>query len=237
MRAQVKFSFLTLLIVIVVVACSAPQPDQSGNVRHRIASAYGSESFHRIEVIEYTFNVQIGDKHIKRSWIWWPQVEQVEFKGGADQEPMLYNRLELGQNSPQDEKQVDAWFINDNYWLLFPFHLAWDQQATVEDTGHRDLPMGQGTAKCVVVSYPKTGGYTAGDVYELFVDENHMLTQWVYRRGGSATPTRITTWEEHRKLGPLMVSLNHHGDDGKFRVWFTDVAVKLHGSFDKIEAE
>ena len=214
MRAQIKFSFLTLLIVIVVIACSAPQPDQHGNVRQRIASAYGSESFHRIEVIEYTFNVRIGDKHIKRSWIWWPQVEQVEFKGGADQEPMLYNRLELGQNPPQDEKQVDAWFINDNYWLLFPFHLAWDQQATVEDTGHQDLPMGQGTAKCVVVSYPETGGYTAGDVYELFVNENHMLTQWVYRRGGSATPTRITTWEEHRKLGPLMVSLDHHGDDG-----------------------
>ena len=237
MRAQVKHFIAALLIVIVAVACSTPRPDPNDNVRHRIAGAYGSESFHRIEVIEYTFNVRIGDKHIQRSWIWWPQVEQVEFIGGADKEPVLYNRLELGQNPPQDIKQVDAWFINDNYWLLFPIHLAWDQQATVEDTGHRDLPMGQGTAKCVVVSYPKTGGYTAGDVYELFLDENHMLTQWVYRRGGSVTPTRITTWEEHRKLGPLMVSLDHNGDDGKFRVWFTDVAVKLHGSFEKIEAE
>ena len=237
MRAQVKFSYLTLLIVIVIAACNTPQPKPTGDIRHQIAGAYGSESFHQIEVIEYTFNVQIGDKHIKRSWIWWPQVEQVEFKGGADQESTLYNRLELGHDPPQDVKQVDAWFINDNYWLLFPIHLAWDQQATVEDTGHRDLPMGQGTAKCVVVSYPKTGGYTAGDVYELFVDENHMLTQWVYRRGGSATPTRITTWEEHRKLGPLTVSLDHYGDNGKFRVWFTDVTVKLHGSFEKIKAE
>ena len=237
MRDAFKHSILALLIVIVVAACSTPQPTPTGDVRRQIAGAYGSESFHRVEVIEYTFNVQIGDKHIKRSWIWWPQVEQVEFKGGADQESTLYNRLELGQNPPQDIKQVDAWFINDNYWLLFPFHLAWDQQATVEDTGHRDLPMGQGTAKCVVVSYPRTGGYTPGDVYELFVDENHMLTQWVYRRGGSATPTRITTWEEHRRLGPLVVSLNHHGDDGNFRVWFTDVAIKLHGSFEKIKAE
>ena len=176
MRAQIKFYIAALLIVIVVAACSTPRPDPKDTVRHRIAGAYGSESFHRIEVIEYTFNVRIGDKHIQRSWIWWPQVEQVEFIGGADKEPVLYNRLELGQNPPQDIKQVDAWFINDNYWLLFPFHLAWDQQAIVEDTGHRALPMGQGTAKCVVVSYPKTGGYTAGDVYELFVDENHMLT-------------------------------------------------------------
>ena len=237
MRALIKFSILTAVIAIAVTACSTPQPAQTSDVRHQIAGAYGSESFNRVEVIEYTFNVQIGDKHIQRSWIWWPQVEQVEFISGTDQESKMYNRLELDQSPPADIKQVDAWFINDNYWLLFPLHLALDQQATVEDTGHQNLPLGQGTAKCVVVSYPKTGGYTAGDVYELFLDENHIITQWVYRRGGSATPTRITSWEDNRKLGPLMVSLDHRAGDGKFRVWFTDVAVKLHGSFEKIEAE
>lgn len=237
MRAQIKLSILMLLIVVVVIACSTPQPAQTGDMRLQIAGAYGSESFHRIEVIEYTFNAQIGDKHIQRSWTWWPQVEQVEFKRDSGQESMMYNRLELGRNPPQNVKQIDAWFINDNYWLLFPIHLAWDQQATVEDTGDQDLPMGHGSARCVVVSYPKTGGYTAGDVYELFVDENHLLTQWVYRRGGSATPTRITSWEDNRRLGPLTVSLDHRGDDGKFRVWFTNVAVKLSGSSEKIEAE
>jgi hypothetical protein len=237
MRALIKFSILTAVIAIAVTACSTPQPAPTSDVRHQIAGAYGSDSFSRVEVIEYTFNVQIGDKHIQRSWIWWPQVEQVEFISGTDQESTMYNRLELDQNPPADIKQIDAWFINDNYWLLFPLHLAWDQQATVEDTGHQNLPLGQGTAKCVVVSYPKAGGYTAGDVYELFLDENHIITQWVYRRGGSVTPTRITTWEDNRKLGPMMVSLDHRTDDGKFRVWFTDVAVKLHGSFEKIEAE
>jgi hypothetical protein len=237
MRVRDKLSILTLLIVIVAIACSAPQPAPMGDIRHQIAGAYGSESFHRIEVIEYTFNVQIGDKHIRRSWIWWPQVEQVEFKGGDDPETMLYNRLELGQDPPQNVQRVDAWFVNDNYWLLFPIHLAWDQQAAMEDTGHQELPMGRGSAKCVVVSYPQTGGYTPGDIYELFVDENHVLTHWIYRRGGSATPTRITTWEDNRKLGPLTISMDRHGDDGKFRVWFTDVAIKLSGSFEKIKAE
>jgi hypothetical protein len=237
MRALLNFANISVLMVGLVIACSTDQPVQTRDVRHQIAGAYGSDSFNRIEVIEYTFNVQKGDKHIQRSWVWWPRVEQVEFKGGTGQESMIYNRLELGQNPPQNVRQVDAWFINDNYWLLFPIHLAWDQQATVEDTGHKDLPMGQGSAKCVVVSYPKTGGYTAGDIYELFVSEDHLLTQWVYRRGGSATPTRITTWEDNRTLGPLRVSLNHRGDDGKFRVWFTNVAVKLSGSVEKIKAE
>jgi hypothetical protein len=237
MRALFKFLIIFSLNIGLFSSCSSDQPNQTGDVRQQIARAYGSDSFHQIEVIEYTFNVQIGDKHIQRSWVWWPRVEKVEFKSGSAQESMQYNRQELGHNPTQNVKKVDAWFINDNYWLLFPIHLAWDQQATVEDTGHQDLPMGQGSAKCVVVSYPKTGGYTAGDVYELFVDENHLLIQWVYRRGGSTTPTRITSWEDHRMLGPLTISLNHRGDDDKFRVWFTNVAVKLSGSQKKIKAE
>ena len=69
------------------------------------------------------------------------------------------------------------------------------------------------------------------------MDENHLLPQWVYRRGGSPTPTRITTREDNRKLGPLRVSLNHRGDDGRFRVWFTNVAITLSGSPEKIEAK
>ena len=237
MRALFNFLIICMLNVGLFSSCSTDQPIQTADVRHQIAKAYGSDSFDRIEVIEYTFNAQIGKKHIQRSWVWRPREETVEFKSGSGQESMQYNRRELGQNPPQNVKQVDAWFINDNYWLLFPIHLAWDQQATVEDTGHQDLPIGEGAAKCVVVSYPKTGGYTPGDVYELFVDENHLLTQWVYRRGGSATPTRITTWEDNRRIGPLTVSLDHRGDDGKFRVWFTNVALKLSGSSERIEVK
>ena len=237
MRTLSIFLIIIFLNAGLFSSCSTDHPVQTGDVRQQIARAYGSNSFYQIEVIEYTFNVKIGDKYIQRSWVWWPRVEKVEFISGSGQESMQYNRRELAQNPPQNVKQIDAWFINDNYWLLFPIHLAWDQQAAVEDTGDRELPMGQGSAKCVVVSYPKTGGYTAGDIYELFVDENHMLTQWVYRRGGSPTPTRITSWEDHRRLGPLTISLNHRGDDGKFRVWFTNVAIKLSDSLEKIEAE
>jgi hypothetical protein len=232
MQALLKFVVIPMLIFGIIAGCSTPQPSAPKDIRHRLAEAYGSESFSRVEVLEYTFNVQIGEKQIRRSWIWWPQVNQVTFKAGADQGAMSYNRLELDENSPQDLKQIDAWFINDNYWLLFPIHMMWDRQAKVEDTGHRKRPIGEGTAKCVVVTYPATGGYTPGDVYELFVDNEYMITEWIYRRGGSETPSRITSWEDHREAGGLTFSLDHHGNDGKFRLWFTDVAVKLHGSFD-----
>jgi hypothetical protein len=89
--------------------------------------------------------------------------------------------------------------------------------------------MGQGEADCVVVTYPSEGSDTPGDVYELYLDQDSRLTQWIYRRGGSEIPTRIATWDDHRYLGPLVFALNHQGDDGDFRVWFTQVGVKLAG--------
>ena len=232
MQAHLKSVVILLLIFGLITGCSTSQPSAPKDIRHRIGEAYGAESFRRVEVLEYTFNVQIGEKRISRSWVWWPQVEQVTFKGGSNQGALTYNRLELDENPPQDLKQIDAWFINDNYWLLFPIHMIWDRQAKVEDTGHRKRPIGEGTAKCVVVTYPAAEGYTPGDIYELFVDNEYMITEWVYRRGGSQTPSRITSWEDHREAGGLIFSLNHHGNDGKFRLWFTDVAVKLHGSSD-----
>jgi hypothetical protein len=81
-----------------------------------------------------------------------------------------------------------------------------------------------------VVTYPPNGGYTPGDVYELFVGEDGRIVQWVYHHGGAAKPTLVATWEENRHLGPLMVSLNHRSAEREIRVWFTGVAVKLAGS-------
>jgi len=51
-------------------------------------------------------------------------------------------------------------------------------------------------------------------------------------RGGSQKPTLATNWDNYKKAGPLLISLDHPGTkDGKpIRVFFTDVAVKLASS-------
>jgi hypothetical protein len=129
-------------------------------------------------------------------------------------------------------KKVDAAFINDQYWLLFPFHLVWDQQTTVADVGRQPMPIGGQTARSVVVTYPPSGGCTPGDVYELFIGPDNRLIQWIYRKGGSIEPTRVATWQDFRKVGPLTLALDHQGPNADFRVRFSDVAVKLKGSDD-----
>lgn len=227
-KPEFKF-FIVVLLAIGISACAGLSKERPMNVRQNIAESYGLQHFGEVEKLQYTFNVKKGEDHLYRFWIWEPRLDRVTFKGMDYQEAVTYNRSEIGDDTPERLKKIDAWFINDNYWLLFPFHVAWDTNTKVENLGRRKLPMGDGSARCVVVTYPAAGGYTPGDVYELYLDNYNRLTQWVYRRGGSEKPTRITTWEDHRKVDALTFSLNHLGEDRNFRVWFTNVGVKMAG--------
>jgi len=222
--------FMVVLLISGLAACAGGNGESREiAVRQRIAQSYGFQYFDQIEQVQYTFNVRNGDKHARRFWIWEPKLDKVTFDGMDYKDPITYYRKDLQTNPSNQLKNIDAWFINDNYWFLFPFHVALDTHAKVEDVGRKKLPMGDGEAACVAVTYPAEGDYTSGDVYELYLDENFRLVQWIYRRGGSETPTRIATWDVHRYLGPMVFSLNHQGNDGNFRIWFTQVGVKMAG--------
>jgi hypothetical protein len=224
-------AFMVTIILFGLSACAGPDKEtRRMTLRESIGNAYGVNYFSRVEQIQYRFNVMIGEKQISRFWIWEPKLDRVTFKGMNYQEAVTYHRHEIDTTASSALKKVDAWFINDNYWLLFPFHVVWDNDLTLEETGRQKLPLGDGSARCAVITYPASGGYTPGDVYEIFLDGNYRLMQWIYRRGGSTEPTRITTWENYRQAGPLMLSLDHRAADESFRVWFTGVGVKMTGS-------
>lgn len=230
MKNFLRLTYLLVSLISAVALQGALSPALAEDVRQRIAVSYGIDHFDQVEQIQYTFNVKFGDKSVTRFWIWEPKVDKVTFKAGSSQEFISYNRQEINDASSEKLKQIDAWFINDNYWLLFPFRVAWDSRVKVEDIGSQELPRVGGRARCIVVTYPSTGGYTPGDVYELFLDDEYKLTHWVYRRGGSPERNRITTWEDYRRVGPLTLSLMHQGPEGNFRLWFTNVGVKMVGS-------
>ena len=221
--------FVTTLSLPLSTGCHW-QPSHT-TVAQRIGNAYGVENFHQVEELRYTFNVQLGEKQISRSWGWQPAADRVVFNGSSAQGgPLTYERRTLQAQPTADLKKVDAWFVNDLYWLLFPFQIAWDATAEVkQESGRHKLPIGPGEAEKVIVTYPPTGGYTPGDVYELYIDADYRILQWIYRKGGAPEPTRISTWEDQLRFGPITIALDHQGPDKNFRVWFTDVAVKLAG--------
>ena len=83
---------------------------------------------------------------------------------------------------------IDPGFFNDQYKLLFPFHLIWDTGATVEDAGMQKLPLGKGKARKVVMKYPVQRRLTPGDTWELYVGPTDRIRELLFRHGGSAKP-------------------------------------------------
>ena len=229
---RVKVLWIGGLVLALLGGCAGmPRVDSP---RDQLADAYGLKNFDQVEELRYTFNVQLPDRVISRAWSWEPKRDRVTFRGTPEQGGTVsYERSILAGQASEPIKKVDPWFVNDNYWLLFPLRLNWDRSATVAaDENPAPLPIGAGQARRVIVRYPSNEGYTPGDVYELFIGASGRIEQWVYRKGGDPKPTRITTWEDYRRVGPLTLSLDHRGPDGGFRVWFTDVAVRLAGQTD-----
>jgi hypothetical protein len=130
------------------------------------------------------------------------------------------------------KEDIDPGFLNDNYWLILSFHIVWDTDAIVEDTGMQKLPLEQGSAEKVVVKYPSDGGYSSGDSWELYVGPDGRIEEMAYRAGGPAKHVVTATWAGYEKAGPLLVSLEHRGTNNgqPAHVFFSNVAVKLTGS-------
>jgi hypothetical protein len=229
--------FCALTAFLALSGCAALQRTRSP--LDRVVEAAGLERFDQVDALRYTFNVKIGDKVTQRGWLWEPRRDRVTFYGTPEQGgTVTYERAGLAAPGAEALRQVDAWFINDNYWLLFPLRVHWDKAVVVaEDRAPVELPLGGGRARRIVVSFPPTGGYTPGDIYEIFVDEASRIAQWVYRKGGDTKPTRVTTWEGYRRFGPFWLALDHQGPGAGFRVWFTDAGVRLAGESGWREGE
>jgi hypothetical protein len=249
-RSQ-KIRFLVLgVLVLAAASCaqkrsSVPEPTATtgGSVSERIAKAYGLDSFGQIEAIRYTWNAQFPGVNVSHSWVWEPKNNKVSYDGkDKDGKPVKvsYMRSELSSQPDAVKNEVDPAFVNDNYWLLFPFHAHWDTSATVTDQGMQQLPLGNGSAELVRVKYPSEGGYTPGDTWDLYLGKDNRVEQFVYRRGGPKKPSVvITTWEGYKKAGPLLISTDHHGtaDGNPVRIFISDVSVKLTGSENWVNAQ
>jgi hypothetical protein len=231
------FGILPLILPVTSWAGQRPA------IAEQMAKTYGLDSFGQIEGIRFTFDAELPGVKLSRSWEWHPKTDTVSYQGKDETgKPVTatYRRSQLGSQGDATKTQIDPAFINDQYWLVLPFHVIWDGSATVTDQGMHKLPLGGGTAEQVVMKYPSHGGYAPGDTWELYVGPDKRVQQMVYRRGGTGEPRIVVaTWEGHKQAGPLLISTDHHGTaDGKpFRLSISDVSVKVTGSERWINAQ
>jgi hypothetical protein len=177
-------------------------------------------------------------------WEWEPKTNKVSYEGkdkAGKPVKVTYDSSQLGSQSDQVKNEVEPAFVNDNYWLLFPFHAYWDKSATITNAGTKKLPIGTGSATLVSVKYPaEAGGYTPGDTWDLYVGKDNRVQAMVYHRGGSTKPSVVVaSWTGNKKAGPLLISTEHRGTaDGKpLHISISNVAVKLTGSDKWVPAQ
>src|SRR5713101_3353279 len=172
-----KASRVPVIGVLLIGVLCPPAPvsaQQRPAIADQIAKTYGLDSFGQIDAIRYTFNIDLAALKLKlsRSWVWEPKTDQISYEGkdkAGNPVKVTYSRSQLASQSAVVKNEVDPAFFNDQYNLLFPFHVVWDTSATVQDAGKQKLPLGKGSAERVEMNYPSDGGYTPADAWALYV--------------------------------------------------------------------
>ncbi|MGH9545623.1 MAG: hypothetical protein ACRD23_10450 [Terriglobales bacterium] len=244
MTKSSRVSIIRLLVFAVLLFAATSWAQTPSPIAEKIAKAYGLDSWGQVEAIRYTWNAEItGLFKASHKWEWEPKTGKISFETvGKDGKPVkvTYDSSQLGSQSDQVKNEVEPAFVNDNYWVLFPFHAYWDKSASVIDQGKFNLPVGPGMAELVAVKYPADSGYTPGDTWDLYVGKDSRVVYFVYHRGGAKPPSRVfATWTGYKKAGPILFSTEHRGTaDGKpLHIFISDVAVKLTGSDKWVDAK
>ena len=212
-------SLAILLLGLYCYSCSTNQQHHEMDLAEEIAYANGLDHFEDIKRLTYTFNVKRSDVTISRTWHWDRQQRLVTMMTAED-------TITYHQDSVTAElKPVDHRFINDQYWLLFPYHLVWDDSLTLTDHGLVASPIKGRQLRKITVQYGQAG-YTPGDAYDIYIDGEFVIREWAFRKGGQPEPSLITTWENYRDIKGVRLATMHRNKDKSFKLYFTNLILK-----------
>jgi len=198
---------------------SETQLKQPESIQDKVANAYGIDQWVHVNQVDFSFVVNPGEKEFVRRWSWQPKLKQVSLVKGND--TLTYNRSGI----KEELVQTDQGFINDSFWLLFPFHLVWDN-VEVETYENQISPILQQTTTKLNVIYPAEGGYTPGDRYEVYLNDNYHIIEWTYHRGGIEEASLGNTFENQQTYNGITIDMAHANTETGFQLNFRDVIIK-----------
>ncbi|MGB5944096.1 MAG: hypothetical protein WBG71_14525 [Leeuwenhoekiella sp.] len=188
----------------------------------QINEALGIENWGKVKKISFTFNVaRNGELGTSRSWVWMPKKDSVVMKTKDQQ--VAYSRKDMDSTA----QNADRGFINDSFWLLAPYHMQWDEGIELSLTKKDSAIIAQEPMQKITMTYTGDGGYTPGDAYDFYYDENYKIKEWVFRNDNAPAPSMTTTYEDYVEKGGLVISTMHKSGDGSLKLYFTDVEVEM----------
>ncbi|MBT8235932.1 MAG: hypothetical protein HKO61_06915 [Flavobacteriaceae bacterium] len=215
-----------LLLALLIIACQeAPkkkmETSSPKSLLDSIADAYGYQSWADVEQISFTFNVDRPTRKSARSWHW--DIKNSLVRSTIDTVTVQYNKQQVDSTM----MGVDARFINDSYWLLFPFKLVWDRDSfTYEVESMNEASNKEVVNRKVTISYGDSGGYTPGDVYDFYINSDYHITEWTWRKSNDSVARIRTKLARPEHFNGLWFNTHHQGED-ELSIYFSGVEVLL----------
>ena len=224
-----KTLYLSLICLFLVSACKSDKSEaplkkevKEFTIAEKIANAHGYDNWKNVEEVKFTFKVDRDTvKGRGRSWVWHPKADRVKMI--TEESSIEYVRSEMDST----HISADRGFINDKFWMLIPFQLVWDTSATISESKKAEAPISKQQLDMITITYPNEGGYTPGDAYDIFYDNNYLIKEWVFRKGNSSNPSLTTTFENYKDYNGIKIATDHKMEGGKWNLNFADVSITL----------
>ncbi len=215
-----------IIFVIGLIACKSEKKQEKQVIEkelgliEKIAYKSGFEYWNNVDKLQFTFNVDRDTSHFERTWIW--KVKMNEITSISANDTITYNRNKLDSIS----SKTNGGFINDKYWLLAPFNLIWDEGNYTYVHHEKEIaPISKKPMQKLTIVYGSEGGYTPGDAYDFFFEDDYLLKEWVFRKGNQTEASLVTSWEDYIEKGGLNIAKMHKNDEG-FKLYFTNIEVR-----------
>ena len=217
---------LTLaLIVILFYSCKVNEknttPKKDFITAQKIANAHGFKQWDKVKTFQFTFGGKIDETNSGRAWTWNPKTDDVQMVSKG--ETLKYNRSSMDSTAIK----ADRSFINDKFWTLIPFQLIWDKGATISAPEKARSPIKDQALSKITITYSNEGGYTPGDAYDIFYDDNYIIQEWIFRRDNAAEPSLTNTFENYTNFRGIKIAQEHKKSEGDWNLLVRNLKVEF----------
>ena len=204
-------NILTIILLISLCSCKEETKDTTTenvvevelSIAEKIANAHGYANWKNVKRIDFTFGGNEEDPNSGRSWVWYPKTNDITMTTAQD--TISYNRASIDSIS----RRTDGAFINDKFWAVIPFQLVWDEGTTISDEMVKEAPISKQQLNSITITYGPEGGYTPGDAYDIFYDNEYIIKEWIYRKGNAPEPSLTTSFENYGDHNGIKIARDH----------------------------
>jgi len=201
------------------MSCKQENPQKEDTLSKKIANAHGLKHWDKVLEFHFTFNVDKDSSHFERSWIWKPKAKEVTML--TEKDTINYKTFNIEQKSIN----ADRGFTNDKYWALVPFQLVWDTTARLTKPVIAEAPVSKRQLNKTTLTYPEKGGYTPGDAYDIFYDDNYIIQEWAFRQKNAEKPSMENTFENYKDFNGIKIAQDHKKVQDNWNLSITNIKI------------